>query len=70
MVLENLVLIQQQHRIRINPDGGNTTLEEAFIKMLPTNIAGSIGLAQLKKIDMLQARRKKFGKPTRMNSNM
>ena len=35
--------------------------------MLPTNIAGSIGLAQLKKIDMLQARRK-FGTLTRTNS--
>ena len=35
-------------------------IEEAFIKMLPTNIAGSIGLAQLKKIDTLQARRKEI----------
>ena len=35
-------------------------IEETFIKMLPTNIAGSIGLAQLKKIDMLQSRRKEI----------
>ncbi|MEO6613353.1 MAG: DegT/DnrJ/EryC1/StrS family aminotransferase [Chitinophagaceae bacterium] len=32
---------------------------EPFIKMLPTNIAGAIGLAQLEKIDELQAFRKK-----------
>ena len=35
-------------------------IEEPFIKMLPTNIAGSIGLAQLKKIDSLQERRKEI----------
>lgn len=33
---------------------------EPFIKMLPTNIAGAIGLAQLDKIDDLQAWRKKI----------
>ena len=33
---------------------------EPFIKMLPTNIAGAIGLAQLEKIDDLQAWRKKI----------
>lgn len=32
---------------------------EPFIKMLPTNIAASIALAQLKKIDLLQGYRKK-----------
>lgn len=34
-------------------------IQEPFIKMLPTNIAGAIGLAQLDKIDDLQAFRKK-----------
>jgi len=33
-------------------------IQEPFIKMLPTNIAGAIGLAQLAKIDELQAYRK------------
>ena len=33
-------------------------IQEPFIKMLPTNIAASIALAQLEKIDALQARRK------------
>lgn len=35
-------------------------IHEPFIKMLPTNLAGSIGLAQLKKIDDLQRRRKEI----------
>ena len=34
-------------------------IQEPFIKMLPTNIAAAIGLAQLDKIDELQAFRKK-----------
>ena len=34
-------------------------IQEPFIKMLPTNIAAAIGLAQLDKIDSLQAFRKK-----------
>lgn len=33
-------------------------IKEPFIKMLPTNMAASIGLAQLDRIDTLQARRK------------
>ena len=33
-------------------------VQEPFIKMLPTNLAASIGLAQLDRIDALQARRK------------
>lgn len=33
-------------------------IQEPFIKMLPTNLAASIGLAQLERIDSLQARRK------------
>lgn len=33
-------------------------IQEAFIKMLPTNMAAGIGLAQLDRIDALQARRK------------
>lgn len=33
-------------------------IQEPFIKMLPTNLAASIGLAQLDRIDSLQARRK------------
>lgn len=33
------------------------SIQEPFIKMLPTNIAASIGLGQLDKIDALQARR-------------
>jgi aminotransferase len=33
-------------------------ISEPFIKMLPTNLAASIGLEQLKKIDRLQDRRK------------
>ncbi len=36
------------------------TISEPFIKMLPTNIAASIGLEQLKKIDYLQDRRKQI----------
>ena len=35
-------------------------IQEPFIKMLPTNLAASIGLAQLDKIDTLQAKRKKI----------
>jgi dTDP-4-amino-4,6-dideoxygalactose transaminase len=35
-------------------------IQEPFIKMLPTNIAGAIGLAQLEKIDELQAFRKQI----------
>lgn len=35
-------------------------IQEPFIKMLPTNIAASIGLAQLDRIDSLQARRKEI----------
>ena len=35
-------------------------IKEPFIKMLPTNIAAAIGLAQLEKIDDLQAWRKKI----------
>lgn len=35
-------------------------IQEPFIKMLPTNLAGSIGLAQLEKIDDLQRRRKEI----------
>lgn len=35
-------------------------IQEPFIKMLPTNIGAAIGLAQLDKIDMLQAYRKKI----------
>lgn len=35
-------------------------IAEPFIKMLPTNIAANIGLAQLVKIDALQDRRKKI----------
>lgn len=35
-------------------------IQEPFIKMLPTNIAGGIGLAQLRKIDSLQQRRKEI----------
>lgn len=35
-------------------------IEEPFIKMLPTNIAAAIGLAQLDKIDALQAFRKEI----------
>ena len=37
-------------------------INEPFIKMLPTNIAGSIGLAQLQKIDTLQAKRERIWK--------
>ncbi len=33
-------------------------IQEPFIKMLPTNLAASIGLAQLDRIDTLQVRRK------------
>lgn len=33
-------------------------IREPFIKMLPTNIAAAIGLAQLERLDALQARRK------------
>ena len=36
------------------------SIKEPFIKMLPTNIAAAIGLAQLDKIDDLQAYRKKI----------
>ncbi len=35
-------------------------IQEPFIKMLPTNLAANIGLAQLNKIDRLQKRRKKI----------
>jgi dTDP-4-amino-4,6-dideoxygalactose transaminase len=35
-------------------------IQEPFIKMLPTNIAGAIGLAQLEKIDELQAYRQQI----------
>ena len=35
-------------------------IEEPFIKMLPTNMGASIGLAQLDRIDALQARRKEI----------
>lgn len=35
-------------------------IQEPFIKMLPTNIAASIGIAQLDRIDTLQARRKEI----------
>ena len=35
-------------------------IQEPFIKMLPNNIAASIGLAQLDRIDALQARRKEI----------
>lgn len=35
-------------------------IEEPFIKMLPTNLAANIGLAQLDKIDKLQERRKEI----------
>ena len=35
-------------------------IQEPFIKMLPTNIAAAIGLAQLEKIDDLQAYRKQI----------
>lgn len=35
-------------------------IQEPFIKMLPTNMAAGIGLAQLDRIDALQARRKEI----------
>lgn len=35
-------------------------IQEPFIKMLPTNLAASIGIAQLDRIDVLQARRKEI----------
>lgn len=35
-------------------------IQEPFIKMLPTNLAASIGLAQLDRIDALQVRRKEI----------
>ena len=35
-------------------------IQEPFIKMLPTNLAANIGLAQLERIDALQARRKQI----------
>ena len=35
-------------------------IQEPFIKMLPTNLAANIGLAQLNRIDTLQARRKEI----------
>lgn len=35
-------------------------IQEPFIKMLPTNIAANIGLAQLEKLDSLQNRRKQI----------
>jgi aminotransferase len=35
-------------------------IQEPFIKMLPTNLAANIGLAQLDRIDALQARRKEI----------
>jgi len=47
----------------VNNAGGKSrwweyNIQEPFIKMLPTNLAASIGLAQLDRIDTLQARRK------------
>lgn len=36
------------------------TIQEPFIKMLPTNIAASIGIVQLDKLDALQSRRKEI----------
>jgi len=36
------------------------TITEPFIKMLPTNLAGAIGIAQLDRIDTLQALRRKI----------
>lgn len=36
------------------------SIQEPFIKMLPTNLAANIGLAQLDRIDALQARRKQI----------
>lgn len=36
------------------------TIREPFIKMLPTNIAAGIGLAQIERIDTLQARRREI----------
>jgi aminotransferase len=48
----------------MNTDGKSRwweyNIQEPFIKMLPTNLAASIGLAQLDRIDSLQARRKKI----------
>ena len=38
------------------------SIQEPFIKMLPTNLAANIGLAQLDRIDELQKRRKKIWK--------
>lgn len=38
------------------------TINEPFIKMLPTNIAAAIGLSQLTRLDSLQARRKTIWK--------
>ena len=35
-------------------------IDEPFIKMLPTNIAGAIGLGQLEKLDALQDRRREI----------
>ena len=35
-------------------------ISETFIKMLPTNLSASIGIAQLDKIDNLQNRRKEI----------
>jgi len=35
-------------------------IQEPFIKMLPTNLAANIGIAQLDRIDALQARRKEI----------
>ncbi len=47
----------------LNPAGSESrwweyNIQEPFIKMLPTNLAASIGLAQLERIDALQARRR------------
>jgi len=49
----------------INTTGGKArwweyNIKEPFIKMLPTNIAANIGLAQLERIDALQLRRKEI----------
>jgi aminotransferase len=49
----------------VSSAGGKTrwweyNIKEPFIKMLPTNMAANIGLAQLDRIDALQARRKEI----------
>ena len=42
-------------------------ISETFIKMLPTNLSASIGLAQLKKIDKLQKEENIFGTIIKMH---